>query len=100
MAYSELSIQLVQYRVLDMKKLLTLIIQLLPLIFLEGCSKSSQEVIDRCLAQANQTFPNDLSQKSKLFQGCMAEYKYAFNPHSCDQSNKVNLLSEICYVRY
>lgn len=83
-----------------MKKLLTLIIQLLPLIFLEGCSKSSQEVIDKCLAQANQTFPNDLSQKSKLFQSCMAKDRYAFNPHSCDQDKQVNLLSEICYVKY
>ncbi len=28
------------------------------------------------------------------------EYKYAFNPHACDQGNQVNLLSEICYVKY
>lgn len=83
-----------------MKKLLTLIILLLPLIFLEGCSKSKQEVFDKCLAQVNQTFPTDLPQKNKLFQSCMAEHKYAFNPHSCDQSNKANLLSEICYVKY
>lgn len=81
-------------------KNITLIILFLSMFVLAGCSKSKQQVIDKCLAQANQTFPNDLSQKTKLFQGCMAKNRYAFNPHSCDQSNKVNLLSEICYVKY
>lgn len=83
-----------------MKKSLLLILLLLPLGLLIGCSKSKQDIVDKCLLQANQKFPNDLPQKSKLFQGCMAENRYAFNPHSCDQSNKANLLSEICYVKY
>ncbi len=83
-----------------MKKITILILLLIPMIILIGCTKSKQEILDKCLVQANQTFPNDLPQKSKLFQGCMAEYKYAFNPHACDQGNQVNLLSEICYVKY
>jgi hypothetical protein len=65
-----------------------------------GCSENKQEIRDKCLLQANQTFPADLSQKSKLFQGCMAKYKYAFNAHNCDQNNQEHLLSEICYVKY
>ena len=83
-----------------MKKLFSLIILLLPIIFLAGCSKSKQEILDKCLLQANQTFPTDLSQKSKFFQKCMTENKFAFNPHSCDLENQVHLSSEICYVKY
>ena len=83
-----------------MKKLFTLIILLLPMLFLVGCSKSKQEIVDKCLQQVNQTFPNDLLQKSKLFQGCMAKDRYAFNAHNCDQNNQEHILSEICYVKY
>ena len=83
-----------------MKKISQLIPLLVCILILMGCSKNKQETIDKCLLQANQTFPTDLSQKSKLFQGCMAKYKYAFNAHSCDQNNQEHLLSEICYVRY
>ena len=83
-----------------MKKLFLLIILLLPMISLVGCSKSKQEIVDKCLLQANKTFPTDLIQKSKLFQGCMAQYRYAFNAHNCDQNNQEHLLSEICYVKY
>lgn len=83
-----------------MKKLFFLILLLVPLGLLTGCSKSKQEIVDKCLLQANKTFPTDLSQKSKLFQSCMAGYRYAFNPHNCDQNNQEHLLSEICYVKY
>ena len=83
-----------------MKKISLLIILLLPMLLLMGCTKSEQEIVDKCLLQANQTFPNDLSQKSKFFQGCMAKDRYAFNAHSCDQNNQEHLLSEICYVKY
>ena len=83
-----------------MKKISTLIILLLPIIFLEGCSISKQEIVDKCLVKANQNFPTDMLQKSKLFQGCMAKYRYAFNAHNCDQNNQEHLLSEICYVKY
>ena len=83
-----------------MKKLSTLIILLLPIIFLEGCSQSKQEIVDKCLVKANQTFPADILQKSKLFQSCMAKDRYAFNAHNCDQNNQEHLLSEICYVKY
>jgi PBP1b-binding outer membrane lipoprotein LpoB len=83
-----------------MKKISQLIPLLVCILILMGCSKNKQEIIDKCLLQANQTFPTDLSQKSKLFQGCMAKYKYAFNAHSCDQNNQEHLLSEICYVKY
>jgi hypothetical protein len=83
-----------------MKKLFLLIILILPIIFLEGCSKGKQEIVDKCLFQANQKFETDLSKKSKFFQGCMAKYRYAFNAHNCDQNDQVHLLSEICYVKY
>ena len=83
-----------------MKKLFFIIILLSLIIFLEGCSKSKQEIIDKCLLQVKQKFPIDLLQKSKLFQGCMAKYRYAFNAHNCDQNNPEHLLSEICYVKY
>ncbi len=83
-----------------MKKISLLILLLLHLGLLIGCSKSKQEIVDKCSLQANQNFPTDLPQKTKLFQGCMAKNKYAFNPHSCDQGKQANLLSEICYVKY
>lgn len=83
-----------------MKKVSLLIILLLPMLLLIGCTKSKQEIIDKCLQQANLNFPDDILQKSKLFQGCMAKSRYAFNAHNCDQNNQEHLLSEICYVKY
>ena len=83
-----------------MKKIYLLTLLLVPMIILIGCDKSKQEIVDKCLLQANQTFPNDMTQKSIFFQGCMVEYKYAFNPHSCDKDKQVHMLSEICYVKY
>lgn len=83
-----------------MKKLFFLILLLVPLGLLTGCSKSKQEIVDKCLLQANQKFPTNLLQKSKLFQSCMAKYRYAFNAHNCDQNSQEHLLSEICYVKY
>ena len=83
-----------------MKKISVLILLLVPMIILIGCSKSKQETVDKCLLQANQTFPTDMTQKSMLFQGCMVKYKYAFNAHNCDQDNQIHLMSEICYVKY
>ncbi len=83
-----------------MKKLLLLILLLIPLGLLMGCSQSKQEIADKCLLQANQKFPTNLLQKSKIFQGCMAKSRYAFNAHNCDQNNQEHLLSEICYVKY
>ncbi|WP_422681559.1 hypothetical protein [Candidatus Methylopumilus universalis] len=77
-----------------------LILLLSPMIFLVGCGKNKQDIVDKCLLQANQTFPTDLSQKSMFFQGCMVEYKYAFNAHNCDKDKQVHMLSEICYVKY
>ena len=83
-----------------MKKLLLLILLLLPLGLLIGCSKSKQDILDKCILQANQKFPTDLLQSSKFFQGCMAKYRYAFNAHNCDQNNQEQIFSEICYVKY
>ena len=82
------------------KKNYLLILLLMPMIVLVGCSKSKQDILDKCILQANQTFPTDMNQKSMFFQGCMVEYKYAFNAHNCDKDNKEHLLSEICYVKY
>ena len=80
-----------------MKKLLLLI---LPLGLLIGCSQGKQEIVDKCLLQANQKFPTDMTQNSKLFQSCMVKYKYAFNAHNCNQNNQEHIFSEICYVKY
>ena len=79
-----------------MKKLI-LIFSILILI---GCSLSKQEIVDKCLLQANQTFPTDMTQNSMFFQGCMVKYKYAFNAHNCDKDKQVHMLSGICYVKY
>ena len=83
-----------------MKKKYLLVLLLLPMIILIGCSKTKQEIFDKCLLQANQTFPTDLSQKSMFFQGCMAEYKYTFNAHNCDKDKQDHMLSEICYIKF
>ena len=76
------------------------IVPIFSILLLIGCSLSKQEIVDKCLLQANQAFPNDMTQKSMLFQGCMVEYKYAFNAHSCDKDKQVDMLSGICYVKY
>ena len=83
-----------------MKKISLLILLLIPMIVLVGCSKSKQDILDKCLLQASQKFPTDLLQSSKFFQGCMAKYRYAFNAHNCDQNNQEQIFSEICYVKY
>ena len=70
------------------------------MIILIGCSKSKQEIVDKCLLHANQASPSDMAQKSMLFQGCMVEYKYAFNAHNCDKDKQAHMLSGICYVKY
>ena len=76
------------------------IVLVFSILLLIGCSLSKQEIVDKCLLQANQKFPTDLLQKSKLFQGCMAKDRYAFNAHNCDQNNQEQIFSEICYVKY
>ncbi len=83
-----------------MKKSFTIVILFFTVLMLIGCNKNKQDIVDKCLLQANQTFPNDLSQKSMFFQGCMVEYKYAFNAHNCDKDKQVDILSGICYVKY
>ena len=83
-----------------MKKSFTIVILFCTVLMLIGCSKNKQDIVDKCLLQANQTFPADLSQKSMFFQGCMVEYKYAFNAHGCDKDKQVDMLSGICYVKY
>ena len=83
-----------------MKKISLLILLLVSITILSGCTKSKQEILDKCLLQANQKFSSDTAQKSKFFQSCMGKNKYAFNAHNCDQNNPEHLLSEICYVKY
>ncbi len=83
-----------------MKKSFTIVILFFTVLMIIGCSKNKQDIVDKCLLQANQTFPTDLSQKSMFFQGCMVEYKYAFNAHNCDKDKQVDMLSGICYVKY
>ncbi len=83
-----------------MKKISLLILLLVPMIILIGCSKSKEEIVDKCLLQANQKFPTDMTQNSMFFQSCMVKYKYAFNPHNCDKDKQVHMLSGICYVKY
>ena len=82
------------------KKNYLLILLLITMMVLIGCSLSKQEIVDKCLLQANQKFPTDMTQNSMFFQGCMVKYKYAFNAHNCDKDKQVHMLSEICYVKY
>ena len=72
----------------------------MPMIILIGCSLNKQEILDKCLLQANRTSPTNMTQKSMLFQGCMGKYKYAFNAHNCDKDKQDHALSGICYVKY
>jgi hypothetical protein len=67
-------------------------------LLLVACSKSKEQIIDRCLSQANQTFPNDLILKGSHFQGCMLESKYHFNARFCDVNKSDDVLSGICYL--
>lgn len=83
-----------------MKKIFLLFPLLVLTITLIGCSKNKQEIVDKCLLQANEKFPTDMTQKSSFFQGCMGKYKYAFNAHNCDLDKQDHVLSEICYVKY
>jgi len=76
------------------------IVPIFSILLLIGCSLSKQEIVDKCLLQANQKFPTDMTQKSVFFQGCMVRYKYAFNAHNCDKDKQDHVLSEICYVKY
>ena len=69
------------------------------IILLIACSKSKEQIVDKCLSQANQTFPNNLPYKASHFQGCMIEGKYHFNDKQCDINKPDDALSGICYLK-
>lgn len=78
-----------------LKKLLALSLISIALV---GCGKSKEEIYDKCLTQANQTFGNDADSKAKLLNGCMVEHGFRWNGGCYKQDNN-DMLSAICYVK-
>jgi hypothetical protein len=76
-----------------------LIIFLSVFLLLGACAKSKEQIVDKCLLSANQTFATDLSLKAMFFQGCMVENGFSFN-QICDKDKTVDMLSGICYTKY
>jgi hypothetical protein len=76
-----------------------ILITLLASYLIIGCSKTKEQIVDKCLTQANQTFPNHWTYKASHFQGCMIEGKYHFNDKHCDINKVDDALSGICYVK-
>ena len=76
-------------------RLILFIILYLTILFLIGCKASKQEIYDKCLYQANQTFSNDLEKKSQFFYNCMKENDFRFICGSGDPIGEK--LSSICY---
>jgi hypothetical protein len=66
-------------------------------ILLVACGKSKEQIVEKCLLQANQTFPTDMTSKIAHFEGCMVENNYSFNDVSCDMQKPIDALSSICY---
>ena len=64
-----------------------------------ACGKNKEQIVEKCLLQANQTFPVDMTSKIGHFEGCMVENDYSFNVESCDIKKPIDALSGICYLK-
>ena len=53
-------------------------ISFLLLILITGCAKTKEQVAEKCLLQANQTFADYLPAKMEFFNSCMAENQYYY----------------------
>ena len=68
-------------------------------LLLVACGKNKEQIVDKCLLQANQTFSNDMTSKIGHFESCMIENDYSFNYESCDMKKPIDALSGICYIK-
>jgi hypothetical protein len=67
-------------------------------ILLVACGKTKEQIIDKCLLQANQTFPEAMKWKIDHFENCMLENKYYFSDSElCKHEDPIYALSAICY---
>jgi hypothetical protein len=78
-------------------------ISFLLLILIIGCAKTKEQVAEKCLSQANATFPTEgaLNLKMEFFNSCMAEnqYYYTEGKDGCGEYSEayVEKLSSRCY---
>ena len=76
-------------------------ISFLLLILIIGCAKTKEQVAEKCLLQANQTFDKDLFGKIEFFNSCMLEsqYHYIGGKDKCREYLEagVEKLSSYCY---
>jgi hypothetical protein len=67
-------------------------------ILIIGCGKSKQDVFDKCLTQANETWSKEkVFNKELQVRGCMAEYGYKFINSHTDEICPALFLSSNCY---
>jgi major membrane immunogen (membrane-anchored lipoprotein) len=67
-------------------------------MLLVACGKSKEQIVDKCLLQANQTFPDSMKWKIDHFENCMNEKDYYLSDHKiCNGENPTNALSAFCY---
>ena len=70
------------------------------LISIVACSKTKEQIADKCLQQANQTFGNHWVPREEFFNNCMAENKHYWNDKQCpdyESSSPAERLSSRCY---
>lgn len=79
-----------------MKKLFLFLVLIFSIL---GCAKTKEQVAEKCLLQANQTFKNDWLEREKFFLFCMLENHY-FWGETCEKYIKASgaeRLSSFCY---
>ena len=71
------------------------------LILIIGCAKTKEQVAEKCLLEANQTFDKDLFDKIEFFNSCMLEnqYHYTGGKDKCREYSEagVEKLFSYCY---
>jgi hypothetical protein len=67
-------------------------------LLLVACGKNKEKIVDKCLLQANQTFPTDITSKIGHFENCMNDKDYYLSDDKiCKRENPTNALSAFCY---
>jgi hypothetical protein len=80
-----------------MKKILILFSIFLLLV---ACGKNKEQIVDKCLLQANQTFPDAMKWKIDHFENCMLGNHYLFRDSAlCNHEDPIYALSSICYSK-
>lgn len=74
-------------------------ISFLLLLLIMGCAKTKEQVAEKCLSQANQTFAQDWFNRTIFFQNCMAENHYFWSEECGDYNDSAGgeKLSSHCY---